>query len=149
MNQPNILTTSRRVVVIYWKENHDNPFQVFSNLKNFCTSYPSYNYNTLNNYLSKRKTAYENDQIRIERKNIISQVVRDQAVEMPLRITPVVKKGRMKDMDQDKEDLQYWLSMPVPARAAAVTHIIAQSLKPGQRIDKSFIKKKMLKKKWS
>jgi hypothetical protein len=30
----------------------------------FCLSYPQYNYNTLNNYLSKEKVPYENEGIR-------------------------------------------------------------------------------------
>ena len=138
--------TGRRVVIIHWKNNLNNPFQVFSNLKNFCASYPKYNYNTLNNYLSKDKKAYENDLVRIERKRIITQVVTGSAIQDPLQIAPVVRKGLLKDIDQDKEDLAYWLTKSVKKRAAAVTYIITQSLEPGQRMDKSFVKKKKLKK---
>lgn len=136
----------RRVVIIHWKDNTDNPFQVFSNLKNFCASYPRYNYNTLNNHLSKDKKAYENDQVRIERKSIITQVITGGATQQPLRIAPVVRKGLLKNTDQDREDLQYWLNKPVKERAAVVTHIITQSLEPGQRMDKSFVQKKKMKK---
>lgn len=119
----------------------DNPFQVFSNLKNFCATYPRYNYNTLNNYLSKNKIAYENEQVRVERKSIITNVLNDKAEQQYRRIVPVVKNGMLKDLDQDMEDYNYWLSKPIQARAAAVTLIIAQSLEQGQRMDKSMVKK--------
>ena len=58
----------KRVIVVFWKNSTENPFEVFSNLKNFCLSYPQFNYNTISNYLSKAKVAYENQEIRIERK---------------------------------------------------------------------------------
>lgn len=131
-------------MIIYWKDQPENPFQVFSNLKNFCASYPKYNYNTLNNYLSKDKTAYENDLIRIERKSIITDVVKIEAEKQPGRIVRVVKKGLLKDINQDHEDLEYWHSRPVRERAAAVTFIISQSLTPGQRMDKTFVQKRKL-----
>ena len=57
------------------------------------------------------------------------------------KIAPVVKKGELKTIDQDKEDMIYWLSMPVPARVAALTFIVTQSLEPGQRMDKSYVQK--------
>ena len=130
--------------MIYWKEHPKNPFQVFSNLKNFCASYPQYNYHTLNNYLSRDKKAYENEQIRIERKNIITDVLTSQSFLEIRRMERVVKKGPLKGLDQDKEDLEYWRTKSVMERAAAVTFIISQSLKPGQRMDKSFVQKRKL-----
>jgi hypothetical protein len=49
---------------------------VFSRLKGFCESYPAYNYHTLNNYLSKKKIPFENDELKIERQPLIQQVKR-------------------------------------------------------------------------
>ncbi|MEO5998019.1 MAG: hypothetical protein ABIN89_14835 [Chitinophagaceae bacterium] len=137
---------SRRVVVIQWKQARNHPFQVFSNLKNFCASYPAYNYNTLNNYLSKDKIAFENDQVRIERKSIITKAIAAANGQQPSRIIPVVTKALLKNLNQDKEDLTYWLSRTVKERAAAVTSIVSQSLKPGQRLDKTYLIKRSLQK---
>lgn len=50
----------------------------------------------------------------------------------------------MKDADDEQHDLEYWLSRPVKERAAAVTHIISQSLTRGQRMDKTKLVKKRM-----
>ena len=60
-----------------------------------------------------------------------------------MRITPVVKKGLMKEIDE-QEDLLYWLSKPPRERIEAVTFIVSQFLKPGQRLDKTAIVKRKL-----
>lgn len=60
----------RRVVLVQWKKLAENTIEVFSSLKNFCDSHPAYNYNSLSNYFSKKKTAYENEEIRLERKPV-------------------------------------------------------------------------------
>lgn len=146
MRIDNFAIKSRRVVVIQWKEDRNHPLEVFSNLKNFCISYPSFNYNTLNNYLSKSEIAFENDQVRIERKNIISKSITTSPIGEPSRLIPVVKKVFLKDINQDEEDLLYWLSKTVKERAAAVTSIIGQSLQPGQRLDKSHLLRRSLSK---
>lgn len=133
----------KRVVLVYWKNKQNNPFEVFSNLKNLCLSYPQYNYNTLNNYLSKDKIAYENDQVRIERKMIHSRPL----ISLPpttRSILPVVVKKQLKDIDEKQHDLEYWLKQPVEDRLSAITFIVMQSLKKGQRMDKSIINKKNL-----
>jgi hypothetical protein len=57
------------------------------------------------------------------------------------KIARVVKKGKLNNINQDEEDMIYWLSMPVPARAAALTFIVTQTLEPGQRMDKSYVQK--------
>ncbi len=62
----------RRVVVVYWKHNRLKPFEVYSNLRNFSLAHPEYSYNTLNNYLSKKKLPFETEDVRIERKHVIS-----------------------------------------------------------------------------
>jgi hypothetical protein len=96
----------------------------------------------MNNYLSKAKVAYENDEIRVERKNIISKP--KSASSAPGRkIAPVVRKVTLKDANDEQNDLEYWLSRPIKERAAAVTFIISQSLKRGQRLDKTKLVKRM------
>ena len=64
----------RRVVLVQWKKLAENTIEVFSSLKNFCESHPAYNYNTLSNYFSKKKAAYENEDIRLEKKTSTGQV---------------------------------------------------------------------------
>ncbi|KEQ28080.1 hypothetical protein [Pedobacter antarcticus] len=133
----------KRVIVVFWKNNTENPFEVFSNLKNFCLSYPQFNYNTISNYLSKAKVAYENQEIRIERKNIILKP--KPAPEPRIRkIAPVLRRVMLKDANDEQHDLIYWLGRPVKERAAAVTHIISQSLTKGQRMDKTKLVKKRI-----
>jgi hypothetical protein len=54
-----------------------------------------------------------------------------------MKIVPVVRKANLKDIDEDLENLQYWLSRPPYERVAAVTQLIQSSLKPGQQMDKT------------
>ncbi len=61
------------------------------------------------------------------------------------KIVPVVKKVMLKYADNDKYDLEYWLTKSVKKRAAAVTFIISQSLKAGQRMDKTKVVKTNIK----
>jgi len=132
---------NKRVIVVCWKSKPDSPFEIFSNLKNFCLSYKQYNYNTLNNYLSKAKTAYENLEIRIERKNVIMKPKTEHETR-GRKIVPVIRKVMLKEANDEERDLMYWLSRPVIERAAAVTSIISQSLIKGQRMDKTKVVKK-------
>lgn len=62
---------------------------------------------------------------------------------MMMRIQPVVSKGPMKEIDE-QEDLLYWLSKSPRERIEAVTFIISQSLKPGERLDKTAVVKRKL-----
>ncbi len=134
-----VISKEKRVVLIHWKEN--NEVEVFSNLKNFCLSYPQYNYNTLNNYLSKDKVAFENEKVRVERKHIISKPKCQALVGTVRSIAPVSRKVLMKDARDDERDLKYWLSQPVQKSAEATTFLITQMLKKGQRMDKSVVNK--------
>jgi hypothetical protein len=135
----------KRVIVVYWKNSMENPLEVFSNLKNFCLSYPQFNYNTISNYLSKAKIAYENREIRIERKNVISKPKPTPSPEPRIRkIAPVLRRVMMKNANDEQHDLKYWLGRPVKERAAAVTYIISQSLANGQRMDKTKLVKKRM-----
>jgi hypothetical protein len=66
----------KRVIAVHWKRFGGTQLDIFSSLKGFCESYPSYNYHTLNNYLSKKKIPFENDEIKIERLPLIHKVSR-------------------------------------------------------------------------
>jgi hypothetical protein len=61
-----------------------------------------------------------------------------------MKIIPVVRKATLKDIDEELEDMKYWLSRPAYERMAAVTQLISKSLKPGQRMDKTIVVKRQL-----
>lgn len=132
-------SAGRRVVLVHWKNKPRDAFEIFSNLKRFCDRYPAYSYNTLNNYLSKQKIPFESDLVHVERKMI------NGAVSQVFRLTPVVRKRNLHEIDEGKEDVQYWQSKPACERIAAVTFMISQSLKKGERMDKSIVRKRRLK----
>jgi hypothetical protein len=93
--------------------------------------------------LSKAKVAYENQEMRIERKNIILKP--KVAPESRIRkIAPLLRRVMMKDANDEQHDLEYWLGRPVKERAAAVTYIISKSLTKGQRMDKTKLVKKRI-----
>ena len=127
----------KRVILMHWKARPGCPVEVFSNLKLLCQSYPQYNYNTLNNYLSKAKTAYENDTIKVERLPVFSRPLSSAPVSRSIK--PVVNKQSLKAFDEKEQDLEYWLGRPAEERLAAVTFIISQSLIKGQRMDKTMV----------
>ena len=110
--------------------------EIFSNLKILCESYPVYNYNTLNNYLSKGRVPFENDEVKIERMAV-------QTTPIPRRqIAMVAKRVRMHEHDEENQNLEYWLSRFAEERLEAVTRLSAQLKKqPGQRMDKSIYQK--------
>lgn len=140
-----IQLSPKRVVLVYWKNEQEQQFEVFSNLKNFCLSYPKYNYNTLNNYLSKGKVPYENEEIHVERKTVFTQPKDTTSTAGNNRqITLVARKVAMKEADDHIYDLEYWLSQPLNKRLEAVTFIISQSLKKGQRLDRTSVHYKLL-----
>lgn len=124
---------NKRVVVVYWKNKPENPIEVFTSLKNFCLSYTIYNYNTLSNYLSKGKVAYENAVVRIERKIVYTKPKETSE----RKIQPVVRHVLMRDADDYTRDLTYWLSRPEAERLRAVTLLIRQTLSKGQKMDKT------------
>lgn len=51
----------------------------------------------------------------------------------------------MKMHDQPSSDLEYWLTKTPQERLAAVTFLIEQKLKPGQRMDKTVFSIRKLK----
>jgi hypothetical protein len=140
------LNVSRRVVLVHWKDRREEPYEVFSNLKVFSERYPVYNYNTLNNYLSKQRVAFEDDRVRVERKGLITKAV----VPGPIRgnefkMERVVRKVAMKGLDEGAENLEYWLSRSPVERLAAAAFIMGQSTKKGQRMDKTIVNKRKMK----
>jgi hypothetical protein len=132
-----IKRAEKRVILMHWKTRPGCPVEVFSNLKLLCQSYPQYNYNTLNNYLSKAKIAYENDTIKVERLPIFSRPLLIMAISRS--IMPVVTKQPLKVFDERMQDMEYWLSRPAKKRLAAVTFLISQNLEKGQRLDKTYV----------
>ena len=126
----------KRIVVINWKEKADKPLQAFSNLKLLCETYPQYNYNTLNNYLSKNKIAYENEDVRIERLTVNTEVIPKRKIAM------VVNRVPMRIHNDEAADREYWLSRPPVERLRAVTQLSMQFLAKGQRMDKTHIVKR-------
>jgi hypothetical protein len=112
--------------MLIWKS--EDQIEVFSNLKVLTEKYPQFNYNTLNNYLSKDKIAYDNDSVRIERMNVINKKSIDNT-SSSRKIIPVIKKQIMKTYDEKQEDLEYWLKQTPAARVAAVTALIQGSKK--------------------
>ncbi|MFB2119227.1 hypothetical protein [Parapedobacter sp. 2B3] len=135
---------SKRVVLVHWKEQSE--VEIFSNLRYFCLSYPQYSYNTLNNYLSKEKKAYENEVVRVERKDIIAKPKSASVPGSNARaIAPVLRRVPMKEAKDEVRDWQYWLSQPVVKRAEAVTFLVSQMLKKGQRMDKTIVNRIKLK----
>lgn len=60
-----------------------------------------------------------------------------------MRIQPVVQKGHIKEIDE-WDDLLYWLDRSPKERMKAVTFIISQFLKPGQRMDKTAVTRRKL-----
>ncbi|MFI5138912.1 MAG: hypothetical protein ACHQIM_13900 [Sphingobacteriales bacterium] len=61
-----------------------------------------------------------------------------------MKIVSVVRKAKLKEIDESYEDMLYWLSRPPQERIAEVTRLISLSLKPGQRMDKTVVIKRKL-----
>jgi len=61
-----------------------------------------------------------------------------------MKIAPVIRKARLKDIDEDLENLQYWLSRSLVERMAAMTQLRSFTLTPDQRIDKTVVIKRKL-----
>lgn len=127
----------KRVVVMNWKAQTENPIEVYSNLKILCESHPVFNYNTLNNYLSKSKIPYENDVVRIERKLVHTEPIKRRQIAL------IGNKVKAKGHDEEKQNKDFWLTRPVEERLDAVSRLRAQVVKNG-RLDKTFGLKRSL-----
>ena len=55
-----------------------------------------------------------------------------------MRIQTVVRKGHMKEI-AGQEDLIYWFNKSPKERIEAVTFVISQPLKPGERLNKTAV----------
>jgi hypothetical protein len=130
---------SKRVVVVHWKNRTEKSIEVFSSLKNFSLSYKDYNYNTLNNYLGKKKIPFDNHIVRVERQYVFLKP-KPQVAE--LQIQPVVRKVALSKADDYSRDLGYWLSRPIAERLAAVTQLVRQAIPKGEQMDKQKIVKR-------
>ena len=128
----------KRVVVINWKISKEHPFEVFSNLKILCESYPKYNYNTLNNYLSKNKMPYENEDVRIERIVVKAEPVKSRQIAM------VSKRVSRKTHNEEEQNLQFWLTRPAVEQRDAVTQLRSQVLDKNQRMNKLYGSKRRI-----
>lgn len=135
----------KRVVIVHWKAGPENPLDVFSSLKNFCLSYSGYNYNTLSNYLSKDKIAYENAEVRIERKEVFLKPKSTLTTVKVRSIIPALRKVKLKVAEEGKQNLAFWLSKPPLSRAAAVTEMITGSMDKLVQMDKTRVVKRKLK----
>jgi hypothetical protein len=136
------MVQKKRVIVVQWKNKPENPFEVFSSLKNFCLSYCGYNYNTMSNYLSKGKIAYDNRDVRIERKEVILKPKKNATIGNQRTIIPAFRKVKVKEADDAKNDLKFWLKKAPIDRIAAVTGLILLSQTPLERMDKTKIVKR-------
>jgi hypothetical protein len=134
----------KRVVIVHWKTRLENPFEVFSSLKNFCLSYNGYNYNTLSNYLSKGKIAYNNPEVRIERKEVILKPKFPFIPAKGRSIVPVLRKVKLKEAGDEEHNLKFWLSKPPLFRVAAITEMITRTMDKSGRMDKTWIVKRKL-----
>ena len=89
------------------------------------------------------KSLHGNSQMKIERKNVI----KPKHPSVPSKgksIAPTVRRGKLKEAEDEKHDLEYWLSKSPLFRLAAVTEMITKSMNPFERMDKTQIVKRKL-----
>jgi hypothetical protein len=118
--------------------------EVYSSLKYFCLAHPEFSYNTLTNYLSKSKIAFENDEVRVERKRVNESY--HEALVPGRKMAMVANRARLHEHDEEKQNLEYWIIHTPSERLAAVTRLISATLPPGTRMDKTHIIKRKLQK---
>ena len=82
--------------------------------------------------------AYENDNVRIERKIVHSKTIQRRKIAM------VVRKFDRRKYDEKAANLTFWLSRPEQERLAAVTSLSAQLKKPGQKMDRTRVLKRKI-----
>ena len=61
-----------------------------------------------------------------------------------MNMMPVVKKAKMRDLDNSYEDMQFWLTKTPQERIAAVTQLRKGFLQDGQRMDRTVVVKRKL-----
>lgn len=135
------IKTSRRVVVAIWKNRGEREMEIFSNLKVFCESYPSLSYSTLNNYLGKAKTAFENDQLVLFRKEVYTKPIARKV----RSIQAVVNRYNQATHEEAEQNLDFWLAAEPESRLYAVTKLASEGIPKDTKIDKQKIQKLKMK----
>lgn len=125
-------TPKKRVVIAVWKNRIDPEIEVFSNLKVFCESYPSFSYNTLNNYLGKAKTPYENHELLLRRQELIAKPL----LKKGRSIQPVVNRYEQATHDEGEQNLDFWLASEPESRVYAVTKLVSEGIPKDSKMDK-------------
>lgn len=131
------IKSPKRVVVAIWKNRSEREIEIFSNLKVFCDSYPSLSYSTLNNYLGKAKTTFENDQLILFRKEVFTKPI----VRKIRSIQAVVNRYNQATHEEAKHNLDFWLAAEPESRIYAVTKLASEGMPKGTKIDKKKIQK--------
>lgn len=57
-------------IVVVWKKN--NTIEVYNNLKSFTNKFTVYSYDSISNYMSRKKEAFTDADVTVERKEIIT-----------------------------------------------------------------------------
>lgn len=134
-------TSKKRVVIAVWKNRTERTIEVFSNLKVFCESYSSFSYNTLNNYLGKAKTPFENDQLFLSRKEVFTKPIGKKV----RSIQPVVNRYEQGTQDEGQRNLDFWLAAEPESRVYAVTKLAGEGIPEDSKLDKRKIQKLKMK----
>lgn len=132
---------SKRVVVAVWKNRSDRRIEVFSNLKVFCESYPNFSYNTLNNYLGKAKSPFENQELLLTRQELFSKPILKKA----RSIQAVVTRYEQAVHDEGEQNLDFWLAAEPETRIYAVTKLASEGIPIDTKMDKQVVQKFKLK----
>jgi hypothetical protein len=61
------------------------------------------------------------------------------------KIAPVVKRGKLKEMENDDNDLEYWLSKTPKERVQAITLLVLNSIPSGTKMDRTHIVRRKMK----
>lgn len=64
---------------------------------------------------------------------------------MERKMAMVSKQISLKDTNQDSYDLEYWLSKTPQERLQTVTFLIRQNMAIGQKMDRTFCAKRLMK----
>jgi hypothetical protein len=64
---------------------------------------------------------------------------------MERKMAMVSKQIKLKDTNQDSYDLEYWLSKTPQERLQTVTFLIRQNMTIGQKMDRTFSTKRLMK----